>query len=130
MPRAVCAMLLLCLAVAGCAKSDTIAVTGAVSLNGQPAADADVMFTPTGPGRMASGHTDANGRFQLDGGVPAGKYAVTLVEYYPPDKPPPMPKSGFLPSRFPPKYSDPTTSPLTATVEAAKKNDFRFDVKK
>jgi len=128
--RRLASVVVVVFALVGCKNSDTVAVTGMVTLNGQPAADADVMFNPTGPGRMASGHTDAQGRFQLDGGVVPGDYAVTLVEYYPPDKPPAMPKFGQLPSRFPTQYGDPAKSPLNAKVERGAKNDFVFDVKK
>jgi len=122
--------------VAGCTKSDTVAVTGTVILNGQPAGDAEVLFTPQGAGRMAGAHTDASGRFSLstakpDDGAMPGNYSVTLGEYYPPDKPPALPKGGgLLPSRFPPKYADPAQSPLKATVERGKPNDFKFEVTK
>jgi hypothetical protein len=119
----------------GCTKSDTVPVTGVVMLNGQPAAQAEVLFNPK-TGRMASGVTDDQGHFSLstakpnDGAMP-GEYIVTLFEYYPPDKPPKMPPPGQgLPSRFPAKYADPGQSPLTVTVALDKKNEFSFEVKK
>lgn len=131
-----CAIVVLTLLVAGCSKSDMVAVTGTVTLNGQPADSVEVMFNPQGSGRMATSHTDASGRFSLstaapgDGALP-GDYAVTLTEYYPPGKPPAMPKGGgLLPSRFPPQYQNPTQSPLKAKVERGGKNEFAFDVKK
>src|SRR5437867_11914217 len=114
-----------------------MAVTGTVTLNGQPAAQADVYFKPDPGtnGRTVSGATNENGQFKLytakldDGAAPC-EYTVTLSEYYPPDKPPkPPPGGGFLPSRFPTKYADPETSPLTATIERGQKNDFQFEVK-
>ena len=59
-----------------------------------------------------------------------GEQTVTLGEYYPPGKPPPMPRGNEpLPSRFPPSYSDTVNSPLKAKVERGGKNDFPFDVK-
>jgi hypothetical protein len=126
---------LLAACVLGCTQSDTVPVTGVVTFNGQPADQAEVMFNPK-TGRIATGVTDGNGRFTLstakpnDGALP-GEYIVTLGEYYPADKPPKMPPPGQpLPSRFPAKYGDPATSPLTATVERGKKNDFQFDAKK
>jgi hypothetical protein len=127
---------LLCAAVClGCTQSDTVPVTGVVTLDGQPAAQAEVLFNPK-TGRMASGVTDDQGRFALstakpnDGAMP-GEYIVTLFEYYPPDKPPKMPPPGQpLPSRFPPKYADPAKSPLTATIERGKPNEFQFDIGK
>ncbi len=125
---------LLAVSFAGCTKPDMTPVTGVLMLNGQPAAEAEVMFNPKTTGRLAVGKTDATGRFKLstgapdDGAVP-GEYVVTLCEYYPPDKPPKM-TSGPLPSRFPQKYGNPSTSPLTVTVERGGKNEFSFEVAK
>jgi hypothetical protein len=118
---------------AGWGKSETVPVTGTVTLNGQPAKDAEVIFTPS-QGRVASGATDAAGRFSLstnkpgDGAVP-GDHKVTIVEYYPPGKPPPM-TSGGPASRFPLQYMEAAQTPLQAKVERGKPNDFTFDVKK
>jgi len=133
MQRLVVVAAVAALATAGCSQSDTVAVTGTVTFNGQPAGQAEVMFNPK-KGRLATGVTDASGHFSLstakpgDGAAP-GEYVVTLAEYYPPDKPPALPRGGgLLPSRFPSKYADPAKSPLTATVERGKKNDFQFDV--
>ena len=117
----------------GCGQSETVPVTGTVTLNGQPATEAEVIFTPS-KGRVASGATDAAGRFTLstnksgDGAVP-GDHKVTVVEYYPPGKPPPM-TSGGPPSRFPSKYTEASQTPFEAKVERGKPNDFPFDVKK
>lgn len=131
---AVCGILS-ALVVVGCGQSDTVKVTGTVTLNGQPAENVEVTFLPKG-GRPASGVTDSQGKFELstlkpgDGAMP-GESVVTLGEYYPPGKPPPMPAGGGpLPSRFPQKYSDTVSSPLNAKVERGGKNDFSFDVKK
>jgi hypothetical protein len=121
--------------IAGCNQSNMLPVTGTVTMNGQPVDQAEVIFNPK-QGRMAVGVTDSSGHFTLstekpnDGAMP-GEYSVTLTEHYPPDKPPAMPKGGgLLPSRFPPIYGDPAKSPLTATVERGKENDFSFEVKK
>jgi hypothetical protein len=121
-------------AVMGCGKSDTVMVTGTITMNGKPVDQAQVMFNPK-TGRYCEGVTDATGHFTLatakpgDGAAP-GEYVITLAEYYPPDKPPALPRGGgLLPSRFPTKYADPAQSPLKATVERGKKNDFPIDVK-
>jgi hypothetical protein len=116
----------------GCGQSETVPVTGTVTLNGQPATEAEVLFTPT-KGRMASGQTDAAGKFTLstnkpgDGAVP-GEHKVTIVQYYPPGKAPPM--GGGPPPRFPAIYAEVSQTPLKATVERGAKNDFTFDMKK
>src|SRR5215203_6710467 len=134
MSRKFLAVALLAASSVGCTKSDMIPVTGVLTLNGQPVADAEVMFNPKTKGRFAVGKTDATGHFKLstgapdDGAVP-GEYAVTLCEYYPPDKPPKM-TSGPLPSRFPQKYGNPSTTPLTVKVEPGTKNEFTFDATK
>jgi len=119
------------IAASGCGRSETVSVTGTVTLNGQPADQADVNFMPS-KGRVASGVTDKEGRFSLstnkpgDGAVP-GEHVVTIGEYYPPGKPPPM--SGGPPSRFPRKYTDYQQTPLRAKVERGGKNDFQLDMK-
>jgi len=119
---------------AGCGQSPTVKVTGTVTIKGQPAENVQVTFLPA-EGRAATGVTDAQGRFELstfkpgDGAMP-GQQTVTLGEYYPPGKPPPMPRGNEpLPSRFPPTYSDTVNSPLKVNVERGGKNDFPFDVK-
>jgi hypothetical protein len=120
--------------LAGCGESQTVSVTGTVTIKGQPAENVEVTFLPKG-GRPATGVTNAEGRFELstfkpgDGAMP-GDQTVTLGEYYPPGKPPPMPRGNEpLPSRFPARYSDTVNSPLKANVERGGKNDFQFDVK-
>ena len=120
-------------AVSGCAKSDMAPVMGTITLKGQPTENAEVTFNPQGPGRIATGHTDASGQFKLstakpDDGAMPGDYVVTLGEHY--DKAPPLPPIGQpLPMRFPQQYGDPAKSPLKAHVERGKKNEFQFDVK-
>lgn len=123
---------LLSSAVVGCAESDTIKVTGTVTMDGKPVDNAEVMFLPAG-GRMATGVTNSEGKFELstntagDGAVP-GDHKVTIVEHYAAGKPPPM-TPGPLPTRFPPQYSDPLQTPFSAKVERGGKNDFQFDIK-
>ncbi len=123
--------LMMILVAGGCSQSNTVAVTGTVTLNGKPADQAEVQFTPK-EGRMASGVTDNEGKFSLstfspgDGAVP-GDHKVTIVQYYAPGQPPPM-TPGPLPSRFPAKYSDPAQTPFSAKVERGTKNEFRFDM--
>jgi len=134
MIRKLFAAVLVTACVVGCSKSEMTPVTGVLTLNGQPVADAEVAFNPKTVGRLAIGRTDSTGHFKLstgapdDGAVP-GEYTVTLFEYYPPDKPPKM-SSGPLPSRFAVKYSDPSTSPLSAKVERGAKNEFTFEATK
>lgn len=62
------AALSLTMLVVGCTPSDRPAlgrVTGTVTLDGNPLANASVRFTPRGPGRTSEGTTDRDGRYQL-----------------------------------------------------------------
>jgi hypothetical protein len=85
-------MLMLC---AGCGSNpeayDVVPVTGVVTCQGRPVANAIVNFTPQAdpsrpqgrPGRVALGRTDEQGHFRLttyqndDGAIP-GKHVVTV----------------------------------------------------
>lgn len=55
-------------ALAGCSRSERPPlgiVTGTITLDGRPLADAAVHFTPEGPGRTSLGSTDAAGEYRL-----------------------------------------------------------------
>jgi hypothetical protein len=119
------------LAVVGCG-SGTIPAGGTITYKGQPVADANVTFTPDGGGKMASGRTDAQGKFTLgtdkpgDGAMP-GDYRVSVTPNLPtpaegdysPSPPPP----------FPQKYVDPSVTDLKATVKSGANNQFPFELK-
>jgi hypothetical protein len=102
-------------------------VKGMIYINGQPAKDVNVMFTPVTPfedGLLLSpaAATDDDGSFRLtsfdpEDGAPAGEYLVTVI----------YPMSRFNKNlngidRLKGKYSDPKTSGLKATIEP-KPND-------
>ena len=72
----------------GSKKIKTEGVTGKVTLDGQPLANATVFFTPAdgSGGNEASGMTDANGVYKLqtllgaaDAGTTPGKYLVSFT---------------------------------------------------
>ncbi len=121
--------------VAGCGdeRPDTLPAGGMVTYNGQPVAEARVMFMVEG-GRPASGMTNSEGRFELmtfepgDGALP-GEHKVTVTKketVVDPAKPddPYAPMRDLLPAR----YGNPTKSDLSAKVEAGGENDFTFDL--
>ena len=133
-------VLLYCFVAAiGCGGVDdapkTVAVTGVVTYQGKPMPNLSVGFIPE-TGMLASGMTDAEGRFEMttsapgDGAIPGlHKVAINFV----PDQVPEMP--GFPGSEnapvspIPTKYADASTSGLTATVDKdPSKNDFTFDL--
>jgi hypothetical protein len=110
-------------------------VNGSVHINGEPARDMNVMFTPLSPPEdgstplSPSGVTEEDGSFRLmsfepDDGAPAGDYQVTIS----------FPMSRFNKNlngidRLKGKFANPKTSGLTATVEP-KSNDLKpFDLK-
>ena len=49
----------------------TVPVTGIVTFEGQPLADAEIQFTPAGSGGGSAGRTDAEGRYALNYGPSA-----------------------------------------------------------
>ena len=135
MPRSVgreSFMLAAVLAAAGCGGgSGPVPVRGVVTLDGQPVANAAVVFVAQTPGgRDAYGSTDANGAFRLtttkpdDGALP-GKYKVVIQPAGPgggstpfddTSKPPaPAPKAPLGP-RIPAKYTVAGQTPLTQDV--------------
>ncbi len=87
-PRRVTAvgLVLLMIFVAGCGRQGPVLlpVSGVVTLDGQPVAEAGVIFTPAEGGPAASGTTDAQGRFQLrtvnESGAVAGEHLVTVTK--------------------------------------------------
>jgi hypothetical protein len=142
---------LLCGAIAilaGCGSANgpkTYPVSGIVTLNGKPVADALVQFSAasspsSGSIEMAPGmagaqsRTDAEGRYvmsiSLDRGkttrlgLPAGDYAVTVVKMeFPGGRPnPTTPPKNTLP----PKYASAQSSQLKATVTPDGENKFDF----
>jgi len=136
---------LLTIFVAGCSGGDypeTVAVTGAVTLDGQPVPEAIITFMPTDGGRAATGYTNSSGQFTLttyqpDDGAEPGAHQIAINPTEPPPMPgdpvsmdgtkPASPKSYVPP--FPPKYGDPRQSGFTAEVTPDGENDFKFDMK-
>jgi hypothetical protein len=124
--------IVLVLALAGCVgKSDPshVGMSGTVTLNGEPLADAQVTFIPTGDtqGIGAGAWTEADGRYQLidrrgKPGTQPGTYKVTISKRLMPngsevpvdDKKPPIES----PAResLPPNYSDSVKTELQAIV--------------
>lgn len=115
-----------------------VPVTGAITLNGEPAKGWDVTFRYAGfdaEGATALATTDADGKFTLailstgEATVWPGKYRVGLI-------PPPLPRKKYewrpsfswITRDLPRDYSDPDRSGLNAVVRQSGKNDFRFDL--
>lgn len=129
----------------------TVAVTGTVTLDGNPVEGASVNFLSDAGSITASGKTDAGGKFTLktvigsqsvDGAI-LGRHKVAVVKTEsdgqaitdPKEMMSKMAENPAITSDFkvknivPNKYSNPTQSGLTAEVTEGGANDFTFDLK-
>ncbi len=105
---------------------------GVVKFNGEPVADASVMFYPAS-GRASFAKTDDQGRFSLmtyvpDDGIVAGSYRVTVSKVVSRSKPTeanPYPQAVHA---LPPVYSNVDTADLQAEVTPNGDNDFVFEL--
>jgi hypothetical protein len=132
--------------LAGCGGLDVdlAPVEGTITMDGQPVADAGVVFTPKKEeqGPSASATTDANGHFTLitvnRPGAVLGEHFVVITKMEMPNLPR-GPDGQVDESRLrevkeiktdyyvPAKYSTPATSGLEATVHSSG-NNFTFDL--
>jgi len=130
-----CAVLL---AVAGCGAADEgdglvrEAVSGTVTLGGEPLKEASILFIPTSPGAPgeSSGKIE-NGQFSIpkEQGPVAGPYTVKISSFHDAEVdasqapgPPPKPK----PETIPKKYN--AASTLNAEIKAGQPNELTFDL--
>ena len=104
-------------------------VSGEVRFEGQPVQDGVVSLFSRETGIASGGRLDAQGRFRIAEGMPAGSYVVTVAPP-PSDVAPPMVGSDPLVAypNIPQKYWSDTTSDLTATVESGRREPLRFDL--
>jgi len=110
---------LLLIALIGCGRSDLGTVSGTVTLDGEPLADAMVIFTPMTGGRPAAGRTDAQGKYEVihdrsDKGALFGEHVVEIStgdELANEDD-----TITTIPEKVPAKYN--IASDLRATVES------------
>jgi len=140
---ALCLVALAMLAVLpACSKAiKTEGVTGVITYNGEPLADATVKFIPTdATGSQSYGKTNEKGEYKLqtllgaaDAGTTPGEYKVTvdcietvetgnMIEENGEEKP-----ETVAESLIPAKYNNAETSGLTATV-APGDNTINFDL--
>jgi len=133
--------ILTALLAGGCGSDRPVVlpVSGVVTLEGKPVADAAVVLTSKNGGRPASGQSDNEGRFKLttfdlnDGAVPGEHVAVVVKKQLIVNGVAPVqnedrernsvstPTLGYNTTvkwLVPPKYADPTTSGLIFSVES------------
>ena len=97
-------VLCLCTAMfAGCGKSKPMGtVKGTVTLDGQPYADASIVFLSLTSGQAASVDIQAGGTFQLPSPLPADTYTVYLAPKAgnPSDEPKPVSIDATVPDKY------------------------------
>ncbi|MEW4455749.1 carboxypeptidase regulatory-like domain-containing protein [Bremerella sp. JC817] len=111
----------------GCTSSvpsNVAEVTGLVTVDGKPAAEAMVSFSPTGGGRTSFGLTDDKGQYRLIytndiRGAIIGDHMVSISNTPPPGKPSPA-------VLVPAKFGKPGS--LTANVEQGSRNEINFEL--
>lgn len=129
-------------ALFGCSSDDRVKlypVTGTVTVKGQPAEGAQLVFFPAdeslrGPGYpLPTGVAGPDGKFALssyepsDGG-PAGEYQVTIVWPEEVKSNPNNPETPPARDRLKDRYTVPAQSGLTATIEAGPTELKPFDL--
>jgi hypothetical protein len=131
---------------AGCGSGDEaslqlVPVSGKVTLDGKPLADANLEFIPLGEtlGRGGVAKTDADGGYKAatvtrDPGLPVGTYAVAVSKRVfgngapPPDAGSPAARDSFK-ETVPLAYSDRRLTPLKTTVAAGGASSNNLDLK-
>jgi hypothetical protein len=117
--------------VAGCGgpsdAPETVPVTGLVTYKGKPVPELMITFNPEGPGMIATGTTDAEGKFSLmtsqpGDGAKVGTYLVAIVYVPESELGPPMPGFPSAPknpaSVIPKKYANIKSSRRDCTRSA------------
>jgi hypothetical protein len=115
---------------------ELVAVTGKITYQGRPLADASVTFVPADFEEEATelnrvvrpnGKTDADGSYELawgeNTGAPPGKYNVMITAFQPNDDPEEKPAS-----LIPETYSSPKTSGLARVVKEEGDNVINIDL--
>ena len=109
----------------GCGNSEFETVTGAVTFDGQPVPEGDIIFQPADPKYGPDAGKIVNGKFTLQV-RPGSRKVVIRAQRFVPGKKGPMGEKaheGYIPAM----YNDKTT--LTADVKSGGKNDFSFPLK-
>jgi hypothetical protein len=137
------ALALLCLQL-GCGDGEDarLPVSGLITLDGQPLADAKITMMPKDGRRVANAITNESGRFESATTFSSGDGALIGSHYVAitPKTPPPMPgdeisSPGVKPAMgakyvapIPAQYGKPKESGLEADVARGSDNDFSFEL--
>lgn len=115
------------LAFVGCSRSevDLGQVHGAVTMNGEPLANATILFEPVGGGRTAIGMTDDQGAYSLEYSATASGALVGPVKIQISTLNPDDPRN--FPETVPARYNAQTE--LTAEIKKGRQ-ELNFDLQK
>jgi len=122
--------------LAGCGSGDNlVSVSGKVTFQGNPVANAQLVFKPVGTGQNATAMTDSSGNYSLRAAPGRYKVSVTVVQASGPaidasnpsadygkmmmaaaQGQPAQPASATQPGGIPAKYANPETSGLEVEV--------------
>jgi len=110
---------ILIVGICGCGESPQ-AISGRVTLDGQPLSEAAIQFIPTAPGVRKTSCEVQSGQYRLplENGLVPGEYRVDLVDL------PPLSHSTKPRRPFPTRYTE--SSPLSMTVAADGPRTFDF----
>jgi hypothetical protein len=101
----------------GCQANTKASVKGKVTYKGQPVTTGSVNFVMAAKGVAAQANLDSTGTFTIPEGLEAGSYKVYLSPPLP-EQLPPGKMSNRPAYNIPPKFQDPTQSPLAKDVKA------------
>lgn len=136
-------LLFIFLALTGCQRGPRIVpVSGVITLDGRPVEGAAVMYMLIPGGRIATGITDAQGRYTLTthpsgNGAYEGTHSVTVSLYRDESSPGTNTPEGAVSGSslvkivwlVPERYSKPQESGLLTTVKAGEKSIYDFNLK-
>ncbi|MCA8984713.1 MAG: carboxypeptidase-like regulatory domain-containing protein [Planctomycetaceae bacterium] len=125
----------LLLVLPGCGGTSlpaTVSVSGIVTFNGEPLADATVVFYPA-EGKPATGKTGPDGvykltTFQADDGALPGKHKVAISKSSAAPESNSPEDMAKIKREIPDKYSNADTSGLTADVQVGQTADIDFNL--
>lgn len=106
------------LILAGCAGKPAGTVTGTVKYKGAPVTAGSVNFFDPGKGSGAQGALNESGNFTIPGSLDAGTYKVYIQPPSPEQLPPGSKPKKVARFDLPPKYQDPTQTPVSKEVKA------------
>jgi hypothetical protein len=117
------------LALAGCGpRSDRLAVSGTVTLNGEPLSGGSIHFTSLGEQKLASGAMIENGEYHIpqEKGLLPGEYHLEISA--PDTDSPPVMIGGSptAPELIPPEYNVDSKKTIQVTTDGD--NHFEFEI--